>query len=64
MDENAVANFIANLDASPFFEEPSLKNMARSRGDTFTFSLDVIFIIEPPEIAGTGDGGQAAGPGQ
>ena len=25
MDENAVANYIANLDASPFFQEPTLK---------------------------------------
>jgi type IV pilus assembly protein PilN len=64
MDENAVANFISNIDASPFFEEPTLKNMARARGDTFSFSMDCIFIVEPPEIAGTEDGGQAAGPGQ
>ncbi len=64
MDENAVANFISNIDASPFFDEPRLKNMARSQGDTFTFSLDCTFIVEPPEIAGTEDGGPAAGPGQ
>jgi len=43
MDENAVANYIANLDASPFFEEPELKNLSRSRGDTFNFSLRCIF---------------------
>ena len=64
MDENAVANFISNIDASPFFEEPSLKTMTRSRGDTFNFVLDCLFIIDPPEIQGTADGGTAAGSGQ
>lgn len=63
MDENAVANFIANLDASPFFEEPELKNLARSRGDTFNFSLRCIFNISPPELQAA-DGTQASVAGQ
>jgi Tfp pilus assembly protein PilN len=50
MDENAVANYYSNIDASPFFEEPKLTNLARSRGDTFSFGLDCIFINSPPEI--------------
>jgi type IV pilus assembly protein PilN len=62
MDENAVANYIANLDASPFFEEPELKNLARSRGDTFNFSLRCIFNISPPEIQAA-EGAQAAAAG-
>ena len=63
MDENAVANFIANLDDSPFFEEPELKNLARSRGDTFNFSLRCIFNIAPPELQAA-DGAQAPVAGQ
>jgi type IV pilus assembly protein PilN len=63
MDENAVANYIANLDASPFFEEPELKNLSRSRGDTFNFSLRCVFNISPPEIQAAG-GAQAPAAGQ
>lgn len=50
MDENAVANYIANLDASPFFDEPQLKNLTRDRGDTFRFQLKCVFDNRPPEI--------------
>ena len=50
MDENAVANYISNLDASPFFQEPILKNLARSKGDTFTFALSCVFTYTPPKI--------------
>jgi len=49
MDENAVANYYSNLDASPFFEEPDVKNLAR-RGDDFAFTLTANFTYEPPEI--------------
>ena len=63
MDENAVANYISNLDASPFFDEPVLKNLARGRGDTFTFSLSFAFNNAPPEIEAAG-GSQAASSGQ
>lgn len=49
MDENAVANYYSNLDASPFFEEPVVKNLAR-KGDDFTFTLTAVFTYEPPEI--------------
>ena len=49
MDENAVANYYSNLDSSPFFEEPEVKNLAR-RGDDFTFTLTAVFTYEPPEI--------------
>lgn len=49
MDENAVANYYSNLDASPFFEEPVVKNLAR-KGDDFVFTLTAVFTYEPPEI--------------
>jgi type IV pilus assembly protein PilN len=55
MDENAVANYISNLDASPFFQEPILKNLARSRSDTFGFTLNCVFTYAPPEIEAAGD---------
>ena len=63
MDENAVANYIANLDASPFFEEPELKNLQRDRGDTFRFQLKCMFNNDPPEIAAA-EGSRPAGSGQ
>jgi type IV pilus assembly protein PilN len=63
MDENAVANYIANIDDSPFFDEPKLKNLSRSRGDTFTFSLEAVFINAPPEIVAASNP-QSSGPGQ
>ena len=50
MDENPVANYYSNLDASPFFEEPTLKNLTRSKGDTFNFTLNCVFTYAPPEI--------------
>jgi len=50
MDENPVANYYSNLDASPFFEEPILKNLTRSKGDTFNFTLNCVFTYAPPEI--------------
>ncbi len=54
MDENAVANYISNLDASPFFQEPSLADLARSsRGGIYTFRLTCVFTLKPPEIKGT-----------
>ena len=49
MDENAVANFYSNLDSSPFFEEPVVKNLAR-KGEDFAFTLTAVFTYEPPEI--------------
>ena len=54
MDENAVANYISNIDASPFFDEPVLKNLARGKGDTFGFGLTFVFNNAPPEIAAAG----------
>lgn len=49
MDENAVANYYSNLDSSPFFEEPEVKNLAR-KGEDFSFTLAATFTYEPPEI--------------
>ena len=63
MDENAVANYISNLDASPFFDEPVLKNLARGRGDTFSFGLNFVFNNAPPEIEAA-EGSQPASSGQ
>jgi len=51
MDENAVANYISNLDASPYFQEPVLIDMSRAGADTFRFRLSCVFIHTPPEIS-------------
>ncbi len=51
MDENAIANYYSNLDSSPFFQEPALRDLARSKGDSFAFTMDCSFTYAPPEIA-------------
>lgn len=47
LNENAVANFIANLAASPFFQEPSLQIMQQDRANLFSFSLTCGFSYVP-----------------
>ncbi len=59
MDENAVANYISNLDASPFFQEPALVSLTRGGQDTYTFQLTCVFTYSPPDIEAT----QGSGPG-
>ena len=51
LNENAVANFIANLAASPFFHEPSLKIMSQSEAGVFSFDLSFTFEHTPREAA-------------
>ena len=43
LNENAVANFISNLAASPFFAEPSLGIMTQDDRGIFTFNLSCRF---------------------
>ena len=43
LNENAVANFISNLSASPFFAEPSLGIMSQDDRGIFTFNLSCKF---------------------
>jgi len=53
MDENAIANYISNLYASPFFpKEPELISFHRGREDSFNFKLECDFTYAPLEIAG------------
>ena len=59
MDENAVANYISNLDASPFFQEPSLVSLTRGNKGTYSFQLTCVFTYTPPEIEAT----QGSSPG-
>jgi type IV pilus assembly protein PilN len=51
LNENAVANFISNLAASPFFAEPSLKIMSQDDRGVFTFDLSCTFTQTPREAA-------------
>ncbi|MBZ5589153.1 MAG: PilN domain-containing protein [Acidobacteriia bacterium] len=53
LNENAVANFISNLAASPFFAEPSLKIMSQDERGVFTFDLSCNFTYTPREAAAT-----------
>lgn len=50
MDENAIATFISNLRASPFFEEPTLNGYSRAERDTFNFSLSCVFTYSPASL--------------
>ncbi len=50
MDENAVANYIGNLNASPFFREPNLIDLRLGSGGLYTFRLTCVFTYTPPEI--------------
>lgn len=51
LNENAVANFIANLGASPFFSEPVLKIMSQNEAGVFTFDLSCNFSYTPRDAA-------------
>jgi type IV pilus assembly protein PilN len=54
LNENAVANFISNLTASPFFAEPSLRIMSQDAQGVFSFELACGFSYTPRgEAAGT-----------
>ena len=64
MDENAVANYISNLDASPFFQEPTLVDLARKGKGVFSFRLNCVFTLKPPEIKGSKEDKAATGAGK
>ena len=51
LNENAVANFISNLTASPFFQEPSLRVMRQTEAGIFEFELTWVFSHTPREAA-------------
>ncbi len=53
LDENAFANYVDNLNASPFFGEPTVVTLQRTRDDAFTFRLECDFTYSPAEIAST-----------
>ncbi len=55
MDENAVANYITNLDQSPFFSEPVLKDLSRDGKGGYRFSLTCIFHFTPTVEGGEGE---------
>ncbi len=61
MDENAVANYITNLDQSPFFSEPVLKDMTRDNKGVYKFKLTCVFHFTPT-VEGQG-GGSGSGSG-
>ena len=47
LNENAVANFISNLTASPFFAEPSLRIMQQNANGVFSFDMSCNFSYTP-----------------
>ena len=53
LDENAFANYVDHLNASPFFSEPTVVTLQRTREDAFTFKLECDFTYKPLGIAST-----------
>jgi len=53
LDENAFANYVDNLHASPFFSEPTVVTLQRSRDDAFSFRLECDFTYSPAGIVST-----------
>jgi len=53
LDENAVANLIANLAASPFFAEPTLRIMQQDDRGVRSFDLTCTFTYTPREAGST-----------
>ena len=53
LNENAIANFIANLATSPFFSEPTLKLMSQNDRGVFSFDLSCTFTYTPREAGAT-----------
>lgn len=51
LNENAVANFISNLAASPFFLEPALRIMQQDAKGVFTFDLACTFSYTPRQAS-------------
>jgi len=62
MDENAVANYITNLDESPFFSEPVLVDMSRGTKESYDFKLTCTFHFDAN--TGGGEGGPSGAPGR
>jgi len=54
LNENAVANLITNLNASPFFAEPTLKVMQQDNRGIFSFDLVCNFTYSPKEPPAAG----------
>ncbi len=52
LNENAVANFISNLDASPYFAEPTLRIMSQDNKGVFSFDMACTFTYSPQEAGG------------
>jgi Tfp pilus assembly protein PilN len=46
-NENAVANFIENLDKVPEFDEPFLKSMEEQQGGIYKFVIDFTYSFAP-----------------
>jgi type IV pilus assembly protein PilN len=59
LNENAVANFISNLGASPFFAEPSLRIMSQDDRGVFSFDLSCTFTHTPREAAPAASGARS-----
>lgn len=50
LDENAIANYMTNLEASPYVKGASLKGFQRDREDAFSFQLTCNFTYSPAKI--------------
>ena len=51
LNENAIANFISNIAASPFFAEPTLRIMSQDEKGVWSFDLSFNFTRTPRDAA-------------
>lgn len=54
LDENAFANYVDHIDASPFFGEPTVGILKRGKGSEFSWQLECNFTYTPSEITSAG----------
>ncbi len=54
-NENAIANFIDNLDKVEIFDEPVIRVMRAAGGGVYTYDMSVSYTLKPPEGAGVGE---------
>jgi type IV pilus assembly protein PilN len=54
-NENAIANFIDNLDKVEGFDEPAIRAMRAVGGGIYNYDMTVTYTLKPPEGVGVGE---------
>ena len=54
-NENAIANFIDNLDKVDIFDEPAVRVMRAAGAGTYSYDMSISYALKPPEGGGVGE---------